>query len=114
MSGGKRAAREAGMGFCAKAAIWLWWRGAWLGRFAIFQYIWVVLIVGTLQGQEPHATGLRWLLIMLDLIACTGAAWVISGLPMYLMARRAAMGRRAHPVPTTARISLPGLLRLSR
>lgn len=98
-----------------QAVAWLWLRGAWLGRIAMTVWIWPILLMLTLGGQEPHATGIRWLLIVLDLIACTVVAWVLASLPAYLIGRH-----RRRTVPNlTVRGSgdvaaAPGSLRLSR
>lgn len=100
-----------------RAAAWHYLRGTWLGRIAMLTWLWPVLIVMTLQGQESHATGLRWLLIVIDLIGCAIIAWVVASFPAYLRAAavRRSTGSRAHPaLAIEASEVVPGSLRLSR
>ena len=78
--------------------------GTWLGRIAMLVWLWPVLVVLTLQGQEPHATGIRWLLIVLDLIACAVVAWLVASLPAYLIGRRC---RRTVPNLTVRDLAVP-------
>jgi transposase InsO family protein len=90
--------------------------GTWLGRIAMLIWLWPVLVVLTLQGQEPHATGIRWLLIVIDLIACTIVAWFVASLPAYLSGYR--RRRRTAPSSTVPGLEIvaaaPESLRLSR
>lgn len=81
-----------------QAVAWLWLRGAWLGRLAIAVWLWPLFVVATLQNQAPHATGIRWLLIALDLAACGVVAWVVGSAPLWLSAGM----RRQKTAPNSA------------
>jgi len=75
----------------------LWWRGTWLGRLALLPIFFAPLIVVTLQDQEPHAAGIRWLLIVLDLAACAALAWILASLPAYFRAARSRVRQEPSP-----------------
>lgn len=99
-----------------RAAAQHYLHGTWLGRAAMLTWLWPTLIVVTLQGQEPHATGIRWFLIVADLIACGVIAWVVASLPAYLIAgkhRKKTAPSSTDPVvvPPAARPALPRLSR---
>jgi len=91
--------------------------GTWLGRIAMMVWLWPALVVLTLQGQAPHATGLRWLLIVIDLFGCAVIAWIVASLTAYLraaVARRSAGSRARRAWAIEAPSSAPKWPRLSR
>lgn len=79
------------------AAVWLWWRGSWLGRIALLPIIWVGIVVWKFEGEPAHPVGFHQLRNIVALLGCTVIAWLICGLPMYLRAyrSRAAVRRQA-------------------
>lgn len=64
------------------AALSCWWRGTWLGRIAMFQFLWGGFAIA-LMIAEPHPAGFTRRIVLFNLIVYGVIAWLVAAMPAY-------------------------------